>query len=244
MQAEAYILMAQVENEHWWWRGRRAVLRSVLGRYAPESGAGRTVLEVGCGSGGNLPMLSLYGTLCAVELDDGARTQAVQRGLARVEKGWLPDGLPFDGERFDLIAALDVLEHIDDDRGSLRALRERLSPNGLLLLTVPAYMWLWSSQDEFSHHRRRYTRSQCVSLVRDSGLEVLYSSYFNTLLFPLAVARIALSNLFGGSGDAAVKKPPGLLNCALKGIFASEGAVLPRLSFPYGLSIVVCARAK
>lgn len=242
MERETYALAGKVEDEHWWFRGRRAILRSVLGRFAPAVPGSRTVLEVGCGNGGNLRLLAAYGRVLAVELNDAARSRASGRGIGRVEKGWLPDGLPFGTERFHLIAGLDVLEHVEDDREALLALRGRLMPNGALILTVPAYRWLWSRHDEVSHHRRRYTRRGFGSLLTEVGFQVLYATYFNTLLFPVAVAYVRVGGFFRGAASLAMSTPPGPVNRLLEAIFSVESVLIPKVSLPYGVSILVCCR--
>lgn len=238
MDEQAYSLAADVEAQHWWFRGRRAVLQSVLKHSCPASHAPKKILEVGCGNGGNLPLLASYGDLFAVEGNDAARTRAIARGIGHVEKGWLPHDFPFATERFDLIAALDVVEHIDDDLRSLELLHDRLTQDGLLLMTVPAYRWLWSSHDVFSHHKRRYSRTGFVALVEQAGLDVVYSTYFNSLLFPCAVVHLKLG------GKAGLQLPPRSINRVLEMVFSMEKAVIPRWSLPFGLSILVCARRR
>jgi SAM-dependent methyltransferase len=175
-------------------------------------------------------------------MDETARSRALNRGIARVERGWLPDGIPFGHERFDLIVALDVLEHVDDDRAALKALRDRLMPEGLLIVTVPAYEWLWGWRDEFSKHKRRYVRPSLIADLAGAGLNVTYNSYFNTLLFPLAVAYGKLEEYVFRSAYQALSVPPAPLNRVLAAIFGLERVFIPRVTFPYGLSILVCAR--
>src|SRR5262245_43841431 len=129
MDVGAYSLAAQAEDEHWWYCGRRAILKSVLDRYAPRDHRSLNVLEVGCGTGGNLPLFSTYGKVFAVEMDDLARARASNRGIAEVEKGSLPDRIPFEGDRFDLVTALDVIEHVEDDRRAMLSLSRLLAPS-------------------------------------------------------------------------------------------------------------------
>lgn len=238
MEPQVYSLAAKVEERHWWFEGRRAVLGSVIEAFAGKDRP-LDILEVGCGNGGNLPLLSSYGRVHALEMDQAARQRADARGLARVEEGCLPGPLGFGEERFDLIAALDVLEHVDDDAGAVEAMRSRLKPRGLLLITVPAYAWLWSRHDLASRHRRRYSKDSLGALIRRVGLDVAYASYFNFLLFPAAVAQIKIGWILKGS---AMNIPPEPVNKMLKALFSLESRLIPRVSFPYGLSIVLCAR--
>lgn len=240
MQKQAYDIAAGIENDHWWFSGRRRLLAGVLQRYLPR-GDGRRILEVGCGNGGNLPLLAGFGQVFAAEKDDGARERASARGIGRVERGWLPDAIPFGSERFDLIAAFDVLEHIEDDGGAVGALRDRLSERGLLLATVPAYHWLWSEHDALSQHVRRYTSGGFDALLRGAGLNVLYCGYFNTLLFPLAVANIKLGGLVSNDVHRGLKTPSRGINRALEAVFALESRLVPRVRLPFGLSVVACA---
>ncbi len=242
MNPDTYLLAAAAEEEHWWFAGRRDVLRAVLDcRLASENA--RSVLEVGCGNGGNLPLLARYGAVSAIELDDGARARATARGLARVEKGWLPDGLPFGEETFHLIAALDVIEHVENDVAALGALRVRLRKGGMLFLTVPAFAWLWSRHDEWSHHKRRYTAGTLGEALARAGLRTSYTSYFNTLLFPAGVAHIKLSGLLGRVPQGAMNLPPRPLNDILRLVFSAERYIVPRVRLPFGISLLACAHA-
>jgi SAM-dependent methyltransferase len=241
MDEQAYEIAARVENDHWWYRGRREVLAAVLDRHLPPGDGRRRVLEVGCGSGGNLALLAGYGSLFAVEKDDRTRERAAMRGIGTIRRGWLPDAIPFAGNSFDLIAALDVLEHVEDDAGSLRALRGWLTPRGVLLATVPAFQWLWSEHDVLSQHVRRYTRAGFTTLLRDTGFDVRYCGYFNSLLFPLAVANITLGRLVSRDAHRGLQIPPRGVNRALAAIFALESRLVPRVTLPFGLSIVACA---
>lgn len=241
MNPETYDLAARVEQDHWWFSARREVLGAVLDHFF-ISGGERSVLEVGCGSGGNFPMLSRFGSLYAVEMEDRARERAVARKIGMVEKGWLPDGLPFAGMRFDLVAALDVIEHLEDDATAILALKGVLKPDGLLFLAVPAYMWLWSAHDQFAHHKRRYTRESLKSLVEQCGLRVTYASYFNTLLFPVGAAYAKIGSLLGANPEKAMLTPASPINSILRFVFSMERHLLPELSLPFGVSIVLCAR--
>jgi SAM-dependent methyltransferase len=242
MDAENQTLAALAETRHWWFRGRRAVLGGVLDRVVRDRTPPWTVLEAGCGNGGNLPMLAQVGDVFAFEPDAAARQRAADRGVAHVAFGTLPDGVPFDGVQFDLILATDVLEHVHDDARSLEHLRERLRGTGWLLVTVPAYAWLWSAHDVASHHYRRYTSRQLADLLTRTGFDVVHISYFNTLLFPMALAYLALGRILRTGSRGSMTVPPAPLNDLFSRIFSAEARFVPRLAFPFGLSVLAVAR--
>ena len=238
MDRALYHEMAALEDRHWWFEARREILRVMLDRLPLPDPA--EVLEVGCGTGGNLALLAAYGHLFACEPDDEARTLAAERGLAQVAPGTLPDALPFGTQPFDLIALLDVLEHVEADRDSLRALHARLKPGGFLLLTVPAYRCLWSPHDEANHHVRRYVRREVVEKVRAVGFRLRYATYFNTLLFPVVAAVRLLGKLRPHEGSD-LSMPAAPLNRLLRRTFASERRILPHAPLPFGVSILAIA---
>ncbi|WP_341915050.1 class I SAM-dependent methyltransferase [Polaromonas sp. YR568] len=242
MESKTYTQAAEVENKHWWFQARRIIFQSLLNKHV-KLREGVRVLEVGCGNGGNFSMLSEYGELFGVELDDGARAVAIARGVATVEKGWLPDAVPYAGEIFDLVAVLDVIEHVDDDAAAISALKGKLNADGLLMISVPAYNWLWSSHDELSHHKRRYTLPQIRKLLDKCGFDVVYASYFNTFLFPISVLYIILTKIFNVGSSVAMGLPAPFINSSLRYIFALERYILSKSALPFGISIVVFARA-
>lgn len=238
MSPEAYLEMAETETEHWWFRGRRDVLRTMLHRLALPSGA--RVLEVGSGTGGNLEMLAEFGSVSGLEMDETALALTARRtgGRFDIRAGHCPDDMPFDGEQFDLICFFDCLEHISDDAGSLARMRALLAPGGAIIVTVPAYEWLWSAHDEFLHHCRRYNRASLVACAQAAGYRVDSVTYFNTLLFPLAVAARLSDRMLRrdrSSGDAVPAAP---LNAALYRIFKAESRWLAHGALPFGMSLL------
>ncbi|GMM92806.1 class I SAM-dependent methyltransferase [Qipengyuania sp. MTN3-11] len=242
MEREAYDAMAQIETTHWWFVGRRAIIDSLIARrIAPPTGA--RILEAGCGTGGNFELLRRFGRVQACEYDDSAREIARARSGLDVKPARLPDGLDAIDPPFDLIALFDVLEHVEEDVASLTSLAALLAPGGRIMLTVPALQMLWSSHDEQHHHHRRYSRANLAGVIDKAGLRVDYLSFFNSFLFPAAVAQ-RLASRIRNSRAQLDDVPPPRLNAALTRIFASERHVLARGSLPVGLSLCAICSAR
>lgn len=244
MRAYIYQEMARLEDTHWWFCGRRSILQRRLASWALPAGA--AILDAGAGTGGNLAMLSKFGEVFALEMDDTARAMANARGIAQVEAGHLPDAIPFPGQLFDLAVMLDVLEHVEEDKETLQSLHSRLKPGGKLMLTVPAFPFLWSDHDVVHHHKRRYRLPALIHMVERAGFQVTFASHLNFWLFPV-IALIRLANRVTGSRLIEKRKdanpelhlPPALLNSALEHLFASEAYLLDGLRLPFGVSILL-----
>lgn len=239
--------MARVQDRHWWFAARREILRAQL--KALRLPADAEILEVGSGTGANLALLAEFGRVTGLEMSAEAIASARARGLelpgrVTLHQGRCPDDLAGLGQRFDLVCLFDVLEHIDNDRAALAALRDCLKPGGRIVISVPAYRWLWSAHDESLHHRRRYRRSELVELCADCGLAVTTSSYFNTMLFPLAAAGRVMDRFLGRQQSSGSAVPPAPVNAGLRLVFAFERHFLGRVPLPFGLSILVVAHAK
>jgi len=232
--------MAELDQDHWWFLARRRILKRLIERVVRPPRKAK-ILEIGCGTGHNLAMLKSFGSLEASELDRCARAVANKRLPGRVKNAKLPDLTKFKRNGYDLIALLDVLEHVPDDLASLRSIHMRLKPGGALLLTVPANPWMWSAHDAAHHHFRRYTRKQLEELFLRSGLEVQLLSYFNMLLFPLvAAARVAGKITRKQSADDKLPSAP--INSILNSVFGLEAALIGRLPMPFGVSLVAVVR--
>jgi SAM-dependent methyltransferase len=240
MEEQIYHRMAEVEEHHWWFAGRRAIVaQAIAGLKLPGNAA---ILEAGCGTGGNFAMLGQFGQVYAQESDSTALHYAVRRGSAEIARGRLPDELPFPGRHFDLIVLLDVLEHIDQDAAALAALAERLAPGGSLLITVPAFRFLWSSHDELHHHVRRYTRAGLAATVERAGLSVDRLTCFNCILLPLVFLVRTISRLRKAPTAAGLEIPPAPVNKLLTALFASERHLLKIGTLPIGVSLLAIAR--
>ena len=242
MERVVYEQMAELDQRHWWYRARREVIAALIRRVAPPPPGGR-ILEVGCGTGHNLAMLGEFGKVDALELDEEARTLAEQRLGRAVHNAPLPELSGIDDAAYDLIGAFDVIEHIDDDSAALRSIAGKLKPGGKLVMTVPAHQWMWSAHDVVNHHKRRYSKRALRLLIEGSPLKLDAIGYFNSLLFPVAVAERSASRL-RGKEDADLTLPPKALNLALERTFAAERHLIGRVPLPPGLSLFAVASAR
>ena len=241
MERVIYDRMAELDELHWWYRARRQVLQALIERLiAPP--AGSRILEVGCGTGHNMKMLERFGSVDAIEVDPEARAFAEKRTGRKISSAPLPALPGIERGHYDLVAALDVVEHIDDDRAAIAALASCLKPGGKLLITVPAHQWMWSAHDELNHHKRRYSKRGLERLIEASPLRLERAGYFNSLLFPLAIgARLASRATGGGGGDDNL--PPKPLNYLFERVFAAERRLIGTVPLPPGLSLFAVASA-
>jgi SAM-dependent methyltransferase len=249
--------MLSADERHWWYRGRRRVIRAEIDRLALPPGA--AILDAGCGSGRTMQELRGYGTVSGIELSDAAAEVARARGVGEVVIGRLEE-LPWPPESFDLITCLDVIEHTPDDRVTLAELRRVCRDGGHLLVTVPAYPRLWSTHDEANHHYRRYSRSALRAAAREAGWTVERMSSFNSMLLaPAAVVRLSRrrrapaargadgAGSAGDGGEVAYRDElaigPSWLNGALEWPLAMEARWLRRGgTLAAGLSLLAILR--
>ncbi len=203
--------------------------------------AGARILELGAGTGHNLGMLSRFGEVEASELDPIARDLASERLGRPVVEAALPDLSMFPADSYDLVALLDVLEHVPDDKGSLHAIHKLLKPGGALLLTVPINPWMWSAHDVAHHHHRRYRKQEIRKLAEDAGYSIDLLSPFNSLLFP-PIAAVRLLGKLTGKDDSDDAMPSPVVNKVLDSVFGLERGLIGRLPMPFGVSLVAVLR--
>jgi SAM-dependent methyltransferase len=239
MERQVYDRMAELADVHWWYVARRKILADLIRREVRPDKKSR-ILEIGCGTGHNLGMLGEFGAVDGLEVDAEARTVAQARHGKTIASAPLPGLTGVRRRSYDLIAALDVIEHIDADQAALAAIAERLKPGGQLLMTVPAHQWMWSAHDTANHHKRRYSKKSLARLVDASPLRLDRIGYFNSLLFPLAIAARGFGKLTGRE-DSDDRLPPRPVNALLEKLFGLERYLVGRLPLPPGLSLFAVA---
>jgi SAM-dependent methyltransferase len=232
----------RAEDRHWWYRGRRTVLEGVLGGL--DLPAGTRILDAGCGSGRNMIELARYGAVTGVELSETSVALARERQCGEVVAGSVLE-MPFPDHSFELAVSLDVIEHLEDDLTALREMRRTVAPGGALLVTVPAYQWLWSGHDEINHHHRRYTRRSLQHVAEQAGWRQARTTYFNSLLLPAAIVLRVLDRVSPKTTESSLDLwvPPEPLNWVLERPLALEAAMIKRGGrIPAGLSLLAVFR--
>jgi len=240
MQSHHYPILYQVEDTHWWYVGRRRIIQSLVEKISTKLKTQR-ILDVGCGTGANLKMLAAYGKAEGVDISPQAVDFCHERGLSSVKLGAI-EQLPYESDSFELVTALDVIEHLDDDIAGLREMRRVLCRDGRLLVFVPAFMFLWGVQDDVSNHRRRYTLPRLLKAVEEAGFSVEWSSYANISFFlPVLVVRSVMRWL-GLRADTEYGINISLMNGPFSSLFAAERLVFKHGRLPFGVSAVCIAR--
>jgi SAM-dependent methyltransferase len=242
MQQHTYSIMYAVEESHWWFAGRRRIIETFLERICKQLGTDRPhILDVGCGTGANLEMLSQFGEAEGVDVSSDALAFCRQRGLQNVRQGEA-EHLPYEDRSFDLVTALDVVEHLDNDVAGLCEMRRVLRPGGYALIFVPAFMFLWGVQDDISYHRRRYTRSDLQTALRAAGFEIDRFTYANIAFFaPILLGRL-LMRVTGFRPASENNLTIGALNGILGRVLGAESSILRHMNLPFGVSAICVAR--
>jgi SAM-dependent methyltransferase len=242
MELEYELQTHRAEDRHWWYQGRRHVLERAIARLGLPAHA--DILDAGCGSGRNMVELARLGTVTGVELSHTSVQLARERDAGAVVEGSVMD-MPLDDATFDLTVSLDVIEHLEDDIGALSELRRVTKPGGALLVTVPAYQWLWSGHDEINHHHRRYNRRTMLAAAESAGWQLERFTNFSSLTLPVAILLRALERFMPSTTKSSLDLwvPPAPLNWALRQPLNLEAAVIGRGgSIPAGLSLLAVFR--
>lgn len=241
MKEVMYDYFYQIEDKHWWFQSRRKIVTKLIDKYY-KTNADTKVLDVGCGTGMMLKYLAKYGEVWGIDKNKKAVEYSKKKTpKAKVLLGSVPEQMP--EEKFDLVTALDIIEHIDKDVEALKSVASILKKDGLFVVTVPAYRFLWSAHDKINEHKRRYTLPEIKMKLEQAGFKIKKISYYNTFLFLPILLRISGEKLlYRGKAKFHFEKLPNrFINGLLKIIFSFERYFLPILNFPFGVSIIAFA---
>ena len=247
MDPHIYDQFAELEERHFWFRGRRAIFFDLIARELAGRGDNLQILEVGCGPGGMMSPLARHGHVHGLDIAHDALAYCRHRGFPEVVVGSGTE-LPFADDSFDVVALFDAIEHIPDDELVLAEVKRILKPGGFVFISVPAYQFLFSQNDRLVHHQRRYTKSRIAELLRQQSFEPRKMTYFNTFLFPLilpAVMVLKLKEKLFGLPDGQTNlshefsRP---VNSLFAWFMGAERWLLRHMEFPFGHSLIAIAR--
>lgn len=242
MENTHYETLYRTEYGHWWYKTRRKIIFNIIKKNRSNLGKDIKILDVGCGTGLLLKELETLGVCCGIDISQKAVDFCKKRGIGNVQIADATN-IPYPDSTFEVVLALDVIEHIEKDEEALKEIYRVLKPQGIAIITVPAFMFLWGITDVISQHYRRYTLSELRKKIEDRRFSILRSSYFNTFLFPfIALVRLAARRL-----HIPVKSEnsegKGLVNSVFFLIFYVESILFRYISFPFGVSaIVICKK--
>lgn len=249
MRHDYYAEYFEFENNNWWFVSRRKILRALLKKYLPGADTARDILDAGCGTGINLALLAEFGRVTGVDSSEEAIRFCQMRNESQVRLASI-EHLPFEEETFEVITALDVLEHIEDDRQAMRELSRVCKTGGYMLVTVPVFPSLWGDHDEINQHVRRYEPARMIQLLENNGFAIEHRSFMNTWLFPAAWVwrwwrKIRRRLIHPEAGRPA--RPDNMhhhpwINNLLIAIYSSELPFVTGRGLPFGLSLVVLAK--
>ncbi len=242
MQNHLYKEMYELGNKHWWFLSKKKIILSMIKKYLPEK-ENLKILDIGCGSGLMLNDLENIGKVYGLDSSDEAIKFSSQKFNGTIKKGFLPNDIPYTNGTFDIITVLDVLEHIEDDKTSLSKIKDLLTNEGILIITVPANMHLWSHHDHIHHHFRRYTRDNLHKKIILSDLKIEKMSYYNSLLYiPIYIVRKFNTIFRKTKANSDLKLPCKIVNSILKMIFSFEQTYLRKFNFPQGVSLIAICK--
>jgi SAM-dependent methyltransferase len=236
----------ELGQSYWWLVGKYRIIADTVQRYFTPPLAGRAprILDLGCGPGNLLDYLKIHGDTFGSDFSQDALRFCAGRGFARLFRADF-HSLPLREESFDLITCIDVLEHLKDDREAIRELVRILRPDGILVVSVPAFMFLWGDHDTIYGHHRRYTAREMRERLEGAGLRMHKLSYFEPLFVLPLMAYRKLKKLIGSGGGLEqrddFRKLPAPINAALCQLIAAERFPLRYLNFPFGVTLLAVA---
>lgn len=245
MEIEVYQQANDLKGKHWWFLGRKQVISSVLTRYL-KTGSFK-ILDAGCGAATSLPILTTFGKLYGVDKAKKAIKFCQKKGYTQLKRGSVAS-LPFADKTFNLVAALDLLEHLKNDQKAISEFSRVCKKGGWLVITVPAFSFLWGENDIAAHHFRRYEKGELKRKIEKSGFKIKKLSYFNFFLFPLFLvwhlARLVKRKIIRGDKARSTLSIglPSLINKFFALLFSQEARFLPAINFPFGLSLICLAQ--
>jgi SAM-dependent methyltransferase len=244
MHPEEYRVMFELEDQYWWYRGVRTLIKTWLDRYAPRDAM---ILDGGCGTGANLELLQHYGSAIGVDISDKAIEFCRARGIA-ANRAFIAslNELPFPNHSFDLAISFEVICNIADDQATFAELARVLKPGGRLIVQVPAYQWLWGMHDVAVGHQRRYSARDLREKLARAGMALERLTHANALMFPaIAADRLLRRGFSEGKPVRSDLAPlPRLVNAILSALYVMEMRIVSRVNMPYGVSLVALARKR
>jgi SAM-dependent methyltransferase len=242
MDASFHAYQKEVEDWHWWYQVRRDILDRQLARLGLDPSRAR-ILDVGCGTGGAALTLARHGRAVALDREAESFRLSMDRPYRHRVLASAGAPLPFADGSFDVVCALDILEHLDDDAAAARELQRVCRPGGTVIVFVPAFKILWGYNDDYSHHKRRYVKAELASLLETAGLTVREAGYFNAVLFaPTLAARLLQRLAPKATANMEHTTKPAPWNGLLAALFRLELPLLARRPLPFGTSAFVVAR--
>lgn len=238
MRTDLYEDMYKTEDSHWWHWAKRRFVKMLINSIALKPSP--SLLDVGCGTGKMMETLSLYGKVSGVDISTEALLFCKKRNLVDVKKGEA-EHLPYVGETFDIVSVLDVLEHVDDTV-SIREIKRVLKKKGFVIITVPAFSWLWSKWDVALHHKRRYTKSHLKEILEKEGFSIIRNTYIHSfLVLPSLIIR-KLKQLSRKPYSSDFQLNNALLNRAFMFLSKLEQMWINRYDMPFGTSVLCIAQ--